>query len=206
VLLKPESEWRQVPRWYSDWPQWVQRIGARFQPPHLTFEELQNEMDQQLRFAGIPNIWTMPIKNRIDMLSTGVRTPIDIKILGPDLAVIQHIGEELEAIMRGVPGTRNVLAERTAGGYYLDFDLDRAALARYGLSVDDAQSVIMSAIGGEQVTTAIEGRERYSVNVRYARDFRDDLPALRRVLVPTAGARRCRWRRSPTSASARARR
>jgi Cu(I)/Ag(I) efflux system membrane protein CusA/SilA len=89
--------------------------------------------------------------------------------------------------MRGVPGTRNVLAERTAGGYYLDFDLDRAALARYGLSVDDAQSVIMSAIGGEQVTTAIEGRERYSVNVRYARDFRDDLPALRRVLVPTAG-------------------
>jgi len=116
-----------------------------------------------------------------------VRTPIGIKILGPDLAVIQHIGEELEAIMRGVPGTRNVLAERTAGGYYLDFDLDRAALARYGLSVDDAQSVIMSAIGGEQVTTAIEGRERYSVNVRYARDFRDDLPALRRVLVPTAG-------------------
>jgi Cu(I)/Ag(I) efflux system membrane protein CusA/SilA len=187
VLLKPESDWRRVPRWYSDWPQWVQRIGARFVPPHLTFEELQNEMDQQLRFAGIPNIWTMPIKNRIDMLSTGVRTPIGIKILGPDLAVIQHIGEELEAIMRGVPGTRNVLAERTAGGYYLDFDLDRAALARYGLSVDDAQSVIMSAIGGEQVTTAIEGRERYSVNVRYARDFRDDLPALRRVLVPTAG-------------------
>ncbi|HSP98760.1 MAG TPA: CusA/CzcA family heavy metal efflux RND transporter [Candidatus Dormibacteraeota bacterium] len=187
VLLKPESEWRQVPRWYSDWPGWVQAIGARFVPPHLTFEELQNEMDKQLRFAGIPNIWTMPIKNRIDMLSTGVRTPIGIKILGPDLAVIQHLGEKLEAIMRGVPGTRNVLAERTAGGYYLDFDLDRAALARYGLSVDDAQAVILSAIGGETVTTAIEGRERYSVNVRYARDFRDDLPALRRVLVPTAG-------------------
>ncbi|MBX3026770.1 efflux RND transporter permease subunit [bacterium] len=187
VLLKPESEWRRVPRWYSDWPRWVQAIGARFVPPHRTFEELQNEMDRQLRFAGIPNIWTMPIKNRIDMLSTGVRTPIGIKILGPDLAVIQHIGEELEAILRGVPGTRNVLAERTAGGYYLDFDLDRAALARYGLSVDDAQSVILSAIGGETVTTAIEGRERYPVNVRYARDFRDDLPALRRVLVPTAG-------------------
>lgn len=187
VLLKPESEWRQVPRWYSDWPRWVQRIGARFVPPHLTTEELQGEMDQQLRFAGIPNIWTMPIKNRIDMLSTGVRTPIGIKILGPDLTVIQHLGEQLEAILRDVPGTRTVLAERTAGGYYLDFDLDRAALARYGLSVDDAQSIIQSAIGGEQVTTAIEGRERYSVNVRYARDFRDDLPALRRVLVPTAG-------------------
>jgi copper/silver efflux system protein len=187
VLLKPEAEWRQVPRWYSDWPRWVQAIGARFVPPHLTHEELQNDMDKQLQFAGIPNIWTMPIKNRIDMLSTGVRTPIGIKILGPDLTVIQHLGEELEAIMRGVPGTRNVLAERTAGGYYLDFDLDRAALARYGLTIDDAQSVIMSAIGGQQVTTAIEGRERYSVNVRYARDFRDDLPTLRRVLVPTAG-------------------
>jgi Cu(I)/Ag(I) efflux system membrane protein CusA/SilA len=186
VLLKPESAWRRVPRWYSDWPDWVQAIGARIVPPHRTFEELQNEMDQQLRFAGIPNIWTMPIKNRIDMLSTGVRTPIGIKILGPDLAGIQHVGEELEAILRGVPGTRTVLAERTAGGYYLDFDLDRAALARYGLSVGDAQAVILSAIGGETVTTAIEGRERYSVNVRYARDFRDDLPALRRVLVPTA--------------------
>jgi Cu(I)/Ag(I) efflux system membrane protein CusA/SilA len=187
VLLKPESAWRRVPRWYSEYPEWVQAIGARFVPPHLTFDELQNEMDRQLRFAGIPNIWTMPIKNRIDMLSTGVRTPIGIKILGPDLAVIQHVGEELEAILRGVPGTRNVLAERTAGGYYLDFDLDRAALARYGLSVEDAQTVILSAIGGETVTTAIEGRERYPVNVRYARDFRDDLPSLRRVLVPTAG-------------------
>ena len=118
------------------------RSALALVPPHLTFEELQNEMDEQLRFAGIPNIWTMPIKNRIDMLSTGVRTPIGIKILGPDLTVIQHLGEELEAILRGVPGTRNVLAERTAGGYYLDFDLDRDALARYGLSVDDAQTVI----------------------------------------------------------------
>jgi Cu(I)/Ag(I) efflux system membrane protein CusA/SilA len=186
VLLKPESEWRRVPRWYSDWPEWTQRIAARITPPHLTPEELQNEMDQRLRFAGIPNIWTMPIKNRIDMLSTGVRTPIGIKVLGPDLTEIQRIGEELEALLREVPGTRNILAERTAGGYYLDFDLNREALARYGLSVDDAQQVILSAIGGETVTTAIEGRERYPVNVRYARDFRDDLPALRRVLVPTA--------------------
>jgi copper/silver efflux system protein len=186
VLLKPESKWRRVPRWYSDWPRWVQAIGARFVPPHLTFEELQNGMDKQLRFAGIPNIWTMPIKNRIDMLSTGVRTPIGIKILGPDLTVIQRVGEDLEAILRGVAGTRNVLAERTAGGYYVDFDLDRDALARYGLSVEDAQAIIVSAIGGENVTTTVEGRERYGVNVRYARDFRDDLPRLRRVLVPTA--------------------
>ena len=110
-------------------------------PDHITFDELQNEMDAQLRFPGITNIWTMPIKNRIDMLSTGVRTPIGIKILGPDLKVIQRIGEELEAILRDVPGTRSVLAERTAGGYYLDFDLDRDALARYGLSVEDAQTI-----------------------------------------------------------------
>ncbi len=163
VLLKPESAWR----------------------PGVTFESLQNEMNEKLRFPGIPNIWTMPIRNRIDMLSTGVRTPIGIKILGPDLAVIQQLGERLESVLRDVPGTRNVLAERTAGGYYLDFDLQRDALARYGLSVEDAQAIVMSAIGGEAVTTTIEGRERYTVNVRYARDFRDDLQQLRRVLVPT---------------------
>ena len=123
------------------------------------------------------------------MLSTGVRTPIGIKILGADLAVIQKIGEDLERILRGIPGTRNLLAERTAGGYYVDFDFDRDALARYGLSVEDGQTVVMSAIGGENITSTVEGRERYPINVRYARDFRDNLPELRRVLVPTpAGA------------------
>jgi Cu(I)/Ag(I) efflux system membrane protein CusA/SilA len=186
VVLKPESEWRKVYRWYSDLPRPLPAIFSRFTPDHITFEELQDEMDARLRLPGIPNIWTMPIKNRIDMLSTGVRTPIGIKILGPDLAVIQKAGEDLEAILRGVPGTRNVLAERTAGGYYVDFDLDRDALARYGLAVEDAQAIIVSAIGGENVTTTVEGRERYGVNVRYARDFRDDLPRLGRVLVPTA--------------------
>src|SRR5262249_54354703 len=125
VLLKPESEWRTVPRWYSNLPQVFQAVFSHITPAHITFEELQDEMDAELRFPGIPNIWTMPIKNRIDMLSTGVRTPIGIKILGPDLAVIQTIGEQLEAILRGIPGTRNVLAERTAGGYYLDFPLHR---------------------------------------------------------------------------------
>jgi Cu(I)/Ag(I) efflux system membrane protein CusA/SilA len=185
-MLKPESEWRKVDRWYAGWPRPFRAIFSRFVPDHLTFEELQSEMHAQLQLPGIPNIWTMPIKNRIDMLSTGVRTPIGIKILGPDLHVIQSAGERLEAILRQVSGTRNVLAERTAGGYYLDFDLDRDALARYGLSVADAQAIITSAIGGENVTTTVEGRERYGVNVRYARDFRDDLPRLRRVLVPTA--------------------
>ena len=186
VILKPESEWRHVDRWYSQWPQPLRWIGTRLLPEHLTFTELQDEMDAQLRFPGIPNIWTMPIKNRIDMLSTGVRTPIGIKILGADLKVIQTIGEEVEAIVRTIPGTRNVLAERTASGYYVDFDLRREALARYGLSVADAQMIVTSAIGGENITTTIEGRERYPVNVRYARDFRDNLTELKRVLVPTA--------------------
>ncbi|MEO8604179.1 MAG: efflux RND transporter permease subunit, partial [bacterium] len=186
VLLKPQSEWRTVPRWYSDWPAWTQPIARHITPDTLSSEELQAEMDARLRFAGIPNIWTMPIKNRIDMLSTGVRTPIGIKILGPDLTVIQHIGEEIEGLLRDIAGTRTVLAERTAGGYYLDFTLNRDALARYGLSVEEANAIILSAIGGEVVTTTVEGRERYGINVRYARDFRDDLPALRRVLVPTA--------------------
>jgi Cu(I)/Ag(I) efflux system membrane protein CusA/SilA len=185
VLLKPESEWRPMTRWYSDYPQpfrWLLSFGI---PERLTFEELRNEMDAALRFPGIPNIWTMPIRNRIDMLSTGVRTPIGIKVLGPDLQVIQRIGEQLEGIIRAVPGTRTVLAERTAGGYYLDFVLNRDALARYGLSIEDAQTIVTSAIGGDVITTTVEGRERYGVNVRYGREFRDNVQALRRVLVPT---------------------
>jgi Cu(I)/Ag(I) efflux system membrane protein CusA/SilA len=185
VLLKPESEWRPMRRWFSDYPQplrWLFSIGL---PEHITFEELQTEMDSALRFPGIPNIWTMPIRNRIDMLSTGVRTPIGIKVLGPDLKVIQRIGEDIERLVGEVPGTRTVLAERTAGGYYLDFVLRREALARYGLSVEDAQTIVTSAIGGETVTTTVEGRERYGVSVRYGREFRDNVEALRRVLVPT---------------------
>jgi len=185
VVLKPEEEWRPARRWYSDKPAPIRWLGARFVPEHITFDELQSEMDAQLRFPGIPNIWTQPIKNRIDMLSTGVRTPIGVKIFGPDLKTIQSLGERLESVLRGVPGTRNVLAERTAGGYYVDFVLRRDELARYGLTIDDAQMIVTSAIGGETVTTTIEGRERYPVNVRYGREFRDDLERLRRTLVPT---------------------
>ncbi|HLG18838.1 MAG TPA: CusA/CzcA family heavy metal efflux RND transporter [Bdellovibrionota bacterium] len=185
VILKPPAEWRKVKRWYSWMPGFLQSVFSRITPDHITFEELQNEMDAKLKLPGIPNIWTMPIKNRIDMLSTGVRTPIGIKVLGADLKVIQKIGEDLEGILREVSGTRNILAERTAGGYYLDFVLNRDELARYGLAVEDAQTIIMSAIGGENITTTVEGRERYSVNVRYAREFRDSIPRLKRVLVPT---------------------
>ena len=185
VVLKPESEWRPMKRWYSEKPAPVRWLFSWFEPERITFDELQSEMDAKLRFPGIPNIWTQPIKNRIDMLSTGVRTPIGIKVLGPDLKTIQKIGEELESVLRDVPGTRNVLAERTAGGYYVDFDLRREDLARYGLSVEDAQMVVMSAIGGENVTTTFEGRERYPVNVRYGREYRESIQELKRVLVPT---------------------
>jgi copper/silver efflux system protein len=185
VLLKPESEWRTRERWWSDQPAPLRWLFSRITPERITTEELREEMDAQLRFPGIPNIWTQPIKNRIDMLSTGVRTPIGVKILGPDLGAIQRIGEELEGVLRDVPGARNVVAERTAGGSYVDFELRREDLARYGLRVDDAQRIILSAIGGENVTTTVEGRARYPVNVRYARDFRSDLRALENVLVPT---------------------
>ncbi len=185
VVLRPESEWRPVRRWYSDMPAPVRRLLSRFVPEHLTWEELQEEMDAKLQLPGLPNIWTMPIRNRIDMLSTGIRTPVGVKVLGSDLTVIQQVGEEIERVLRTVPGTRTVVAERTAGGYYVDFDLKRDALARYGLAVEDAQTTILSAIGGENVTTTIEGRGRYPVNVRYARDDRDDLAALRRTLVAT---------------------
>jgi Cu(I)/Ag(I) efflux system membrane protein CusA/SilA len=163
VLLKPAAQWR----------------GG------MTKDKLIDEMDAALRFPGVTNAWTMPIKNRIDMLSTGIRTPVGVKILGSDLSVIEKIGTQLEGIIKEVPGTRSVFAERTAGGYFLDFNLRRVQLARYGLSIKDAEEIIMSAIGGEPVTTTVEGRERYTVSVRYARELRDNLPKLRRVLVPT---------------------
>jgi Cu(I)/Ag(I) efflux system membrane protein CusA/SilA len=151
----------------------------------ISRDDLIAEMDARLRLPGVTNAWTMPIKNRIDMLTTGIRTPIGIKIFGPDLGTVERVGGEVEAVLRDLAGTRSIYAERTAGGYFLDFDLRREDLARYGLTVQAAQDVIQSAIGGETVTTTIEGRERYSVIVRYARERRDNLEALRRVLVPT---------------------
>ncbi|MBI4341648.1 MAG: efflux RND transporter permease subunit [Candidatus Omnitrophica bacterium] len=185
VVLKPEDEWRAVRRWYSWLPDVLEAPLRPFWPDRISYEALIAEMDQALQFAGTTNAWTMPIKNRIDMLTTGVRTPIGIKIFGDDLKTIEGIGIHLEMILKDVPGTRSIYAERVTGGYFLDFELRREALARYGLSVADAQMVIMSAIGGENITTTVEGRERYPVNVRYARELRDDVEELRRVLVPT---------------------
>ncbi len=185
VVLKPKEQWRPKERFFSGWPKPFRRVFGQFWPEHISWEELIDEMDRALQFPGNVNAWTMPIKGRIDMLSTGVRTPIGIKIFGANLDEIQRVGEKIEMIIREVPGTRNIYAERVGGGYFVDFVPRREALARYGLTIDDLHAVIMTAIGGENITTTIEGRERYTVNLRYPRDLRADLDQLGRVLVTT---------------------
>jgi Cu(I)/Ag(I) efflux system membrane protein CusA/SilA len=146
-------------------------------------------MDAALHIPGVSNAWTMPIKSRIAMLTTGIRTPLGLKISGSDLGEIDRIGMNIEALLPSVKGTRNVFAERNGGGHFLDVQWNREALARYGISIEDAQKVVENGIGGENITTAVIGRERYPVNVRYMRDFRSDLGALDRVLVPAGGQR-----------------
>ncbi|MCL5745804.1 MAG: CusA/CzcA family heavy metal efflux RND transporter, partial [Acidobacteria bacterium] len=190
IVLKPEDQWRKVDRWYSSWaPDWAKNIFRRFTPDHISSDQLVDEMNQSLKIPGTSNAWTMPIKGRVDMLTTGVRTPVGIKIYGADIKKIEDLGTQIEALLPKVQGTRSVFAERTSGGYFLDFKWNRDALARYGLSVDEANDVVMSAIGGENVTTTIEGRERYPVNVRYLRDYRGDPDKLARVLVPAMDGR-----------------
>jgi Cu(I)/Ag(I) efflux system membrane protein CusA/SilA len=187
IVLKPESEWPKIPRWYSRGaPPWLAGVLRRAWPDHKNIKELIYEpggLNERMQFPGVSNAWTMPIKARVDMLTTGVRTPIGIKILGDDLEGVQKLGEHIEMVLQKVPGSKSVYAERTAGGYFLDFDLKREELARYGMTIDDANDVVMSAVGGENVTTTIEGRERYPVNVRYLRDYRSDLDRLTRTFV-----------------------
>jgi copper/silver efflux system protein len=163
INLKSESEWRQG----------------------MTVEQLKNEMNDALSIPGVSNSFTMPIKARIDMLATGIRTPVGIKVLGPDITQVEKIGLELEQRLKDVPGTRSVYAERVTTGYYLDITVKRDEAARYGLSVDDVEQVIQAAMGGMNLTTTVEGRGRYSVNIRYPRDLRNDVEKLKRVLVPT---------------------
>lgn len=185
IVLKPQSEWPKIDTWYSSWaPEWAKSIFRRIAPDHISTEQLVNRMNTEVQLPGVSSAWTMPIKARIDMLTTGVRTPIGIKIYGSDLDQIQRLGTEIESLMPRIAGTRSVFAERTGGGYFVDFKWNRDELGRYGLSIDDAQSVVMSAVGGENVTTTVEGRERYPVNVRYLRDLRSDISRLERVLVP----------------------
>ncbi len=165
IQLKPEDEW----------------------PEGMTREKLVDELDKAVKIPGLTNAWTMPIKTRIDMLSTGIKTPVGIKIAGPDLNVLQDIGKRIEEVTRTIPGTRSVYAERSAGGNYVDFNIDRNAIARYGLTIADVQNVFMSAVGGMNITQTVEGLERYPVNLRYQRDYRDNIEALKRVLVPLPG-------------------
>ncbi len=188
ILLKPEDEWRKVPakRFFSGWPPWIKTPLARVFPEEksITAEQLIEQLNDAIQFPGLTNAWTMPIKTRIDMLSTGIKTPVGIKVMGDDLTVLNQIGEEIEALVSTLPGTLSAYSERVTGGNYLDFNIDRAAAARYGLTVGEIQDVIQSAIGGMNVTQTVEGLERYPVNIRYLQDYRNDLPALHRVLVP----------------------
>jgi Cu(I)/Ag(I) efflux system membrane protein CusA/SilA len=163
VTLKPEEQWR----------------------PGVTWDSLIAELDPLLKFPGMPNIWWMPIQTRTEMLATGIRSNLGIKILGPDLAEIERIGLTIESLLQGLRGTRSAYSERVTGGYYLDVQVDRDAIARYGLTIEDVEDVIESAIGGKNISQTVEGRERYPINVRYARALRDDPESLRRVLVET---------------------
>ena len=163
ITLKPESEWR----------------------PHMTMDKLVEELNNAIQFPGLTNAWTMPIKTRIDMLSTGIKTPVGIKLMGEDLRVLDNLGEQVEAIIREVPHTLSVYAERVTGGNFLDYRINREEAARYGLTVGDVQDIIMSAVGGMNITTTVEGLERYPVNLRYKAELRDSPEKLRRIFVPT---------------------
>jgi Cu(I)/Ag(I) efflux system membrane protein CusA/SilA len=187
VSLKPPSEWTEQPRWYSSWaPEWLKALVLRrVWADRPSSAELVARMDRALQIPGTTNAWTMPIKGRIDMLATGIRTPVGIKIFGPDLKRIEAIGRSLEAILRRVPGTRSVYAERVTGGYGVDIRLNRPALARFGLSVDDVREVILAAVGGAEVTTTLDGHASVPVSVRYPREPREDLESLGDVLVRT---------------------
>ncbi len=163
IQLKPRDEWR----------------------PGVTPESLVEELNSAIQFPGLTNAWTMPIKTRIDMLATGIKTPVGIKVGGPDLEVLQRIGKEIEQVAKTIKGTRSAYAERSVGGNYVDFNINRNAIARYGLTIEDVQDVIMSAIGGMNITKTVEGLERYPVNLRYQRDYRENIEELKRVRIST---------------------
>jgi Cu(I)/Ag(I) efflux system membrane protein CusA/SilA len=189
IVLKPRSEWRHVDTWYSSWsPGFMKPLLRHVTSDTISSAELVQLFDQSLKVPGVTNAWTMPVRGRIDMLTTGMRTPLGLKISGSDLGTVEQIGSRIETILGRVKGTRGVFAERTGTGYFLDFEWNRERLAHYGLSIEDAQLAVENAIGGEDVTTAVIGRERYPVNVRYMRDFRSDVGSLQRLLVP-AGQR-----------------
>jgi len=188
VVLKPQSEWRKQKVWYSSWaPDWTLPVLRHITSDRISEEQLVARMNDALSIPGVSNSWTMPIRGRIEMLTTGIRTPVGLKIQGNDLNQIQSIGRDVESILAAVPGTRSVFAERTGEGFFLDVKWDRAALAQNGLSIQDAQNALSTEVGGDNVSTVIDGRARYPIDVRYMRDFRSDLEALGRVLIPVSG-------------------
>jgi copper/silver efflux system protein len=191
VVMKPENEWRKEHknRWYSNWsPAWLKPQLARWWPEEqpITWEALIEQLDGAVQIPSFANAWLFPIRTRIDMITTGIRTPVGVKVMGPKLETIEDVGLQVEKVLQGVPGTRSAFFERVTGGYYIDFQIKREEAARYGLSVAQVNQIIQSAVGGETVTTTVEGRERYPVNVRYARGLRDNLSKLNRVMIPTA--------------------
>ncbi|OGS32672.1 MAG: cation transporter [Elusimicrobia bacterium RIFOXYC2_FULL_34_12] len=186
VILKSEKEWRSKKRWYSKIaPEFIKRQLRLIWSDRISREELITEMDEKLKLPGQVNAWTLPIKGRIDMLTTGIRTPVGIKIYGDDLEKIQEIGTEIETHIKSIKGTRSVYAERTAAGYFVNINIKRDEIARYGLTIEDVQMVLMSAVGGENISQTIEGRERFGINVRYPRELRDDVEKLKRIYIAT---------------------
>lgn len=185
ITLKPKSEWRRKERFYSVLPDFFKFPFQSIWPEHISEEELIAELNEKLNFLGMPNIWTMPIKNRIDMLSTGIRSPIGIKIFGEDLKTIQAIGEQIEKSLKGLEGSRSIVAERVSSGFFLDVDFDREKLKDFGLSIKEAQDQAMAAIGGMNVSETLNSRERYPIQVRLAPDYRQDISAIKKVLIST---------------------
>jgi len=190
ILLRPKRSWRSVPTWYSSWaPDWVKPIFRRITSDHISKEDLVSQMNRALTFPGVANAWSMPIRGRIDMLTTGIRTAVGIKIAGNTFEDIERLGAQIDTLLPSLPGTRGVFAERLGQGYFADIQWNRAALSRNGLTMEDAQAAVQYAIGGDNVTTMLEGRERYPVSVRYLGDFRDNLDALARIIVQSPAGR-----------------
>ncbi len=184
IVLKPNAQWREKPRWYSAAPEWSKSPLRLIWPDRISPEDLRADLDSRLRLPGVPNNWTMPIRGRIDMLATGIRTPVGVKVLGPDVEGIERIAEQLEGLLRELPGTRSVVAERSAGGYFIDVVPNRDALAFHGASVADLNRAVAIAIGGAPVAEVIDGRERIEISVRYPRERRERPSDIASVLIP----------------------
>ncbi|WP_109488872.1 efflux RND transporter permease subunit [Occallatibacter savannae] len=190
VVLKPHSQWRHIPTWYSSWsPEWAKVVFRHVTPDTISTEELVSQMEEAVRAPGLSNAWTMPIRGRTDMLTSGIRTPVGLKISGDDAAQVEAAGQKVAAILKSVPGTRGVFAEAVNQGYFLDVSWRRDELARYGISMKTAEDVLSSAVGGDDIGTVYEGTARYPVNVRYMRDFRGTDNSIGAVLVPAGGER-----------------